>query len=104
LYTKVHEEIRKNPDRPKKEAKKKQEVKYVDKQKSIIQTAKGKYRRDRKLTRKEKKERSDKKIANFAKSLKGKWWEGIIYVSWFRLLVMLKFSSCFMIEANSNSP
>jgi len=72
LYTKVHEEIRKNPERPKKADKKKQEVKYVDKSKSIVQTTKAKYRRDRRLTKKERKERAEAKIK---KAFKGKWWE-----------------------------
>jgi len=45
LYAKVHEEIRKNPDRPKKEAKKKQEIKFLDKERTIIQTSKGKYKK-----------------------------------------------------------
>jgi len=61
LYTKIHDEIRKNPERPKKD-KKQVPVKYTDKRKEIIQTTKGKYKRDRKLTLEERRERVQKKI------------------------------------------
>jgi len=68
LYAKIHEEIRKNPDRVKKEVKK-IETKFQDKRKTIIVTAKGKYKKDRRLTLAERKERVAKKIQ---KALKGK--------------------------------
>lgn len=67
LYTKVHEEIRKNPAAPAKKEKKKTEVKYADKQKTIIQTAGGKkYRRDVRLTKAEREKRVQQKIAKAA--------------------------------------
>lgn len=63
LYTKVHEEIRKNPVATKTQ-RKKVEVKYADKQKTIIQTQGGKkYRRDRKLTHAQRAQRVQDKIA-----------------------------------------
>jgi len=69
LYAKIHEEIKKkNPDRVKKE-KKKVEVKYQDKQRTIIVTSKGKYKKDRRLTHDQRKERVAKKIQ---KALRGK--------------------------------
>jgi large subunit ribosomal protein L5e len=64
LYTKIHEEIRKNPAAPAKKEKKKTEVKYTDKKKTTIQTAGGKkYRKDRRLTLEERKKRVEQKIA-----------------------------------------
>jgi large subunit ribosomal protein L5e len=63
LYTKVHEEIRKNPAAPAKKDKKKTEVKYLDKRRTVIQTAKGKYTRERRLTLEERKKRVQQKIA-----------------------------------------
>lgn len=68
LYTKVHEDIKKNPARPAKKDKKRNPVQWADKRKTEITTSKGKYRRDRKLTREERKKRVDAKIK---KSLKG---------------------------------
>lgn len=63
LYTKIHDEIRKNPVAVKTE-RKKVEVKYADKKKSIVQTAGGKkYRRDRKITLEERRKRVQDKIA-----------------------------------------
>jgi len=79
VYAKIHEEIKKNPDRLKKE-RVKAETKYTDKRKTIIDTGKkdknGKpalYKKDRKITLQERKERVQKKIEKFAKSKK---WEG----------------------------
>lgn len=64
LYTKVHEEIRKNPVAPAKKDKKKVEVKYTDKRRTIVQTAGGKkYRRDRRFTLDERKKAVQKKIS-----------------------------------------
>ena len=64
LYTKVHEEIRKNPVAPAKKQTKKAEVKYTDKRKTVIQTAGGKkYLRDRRFTLAERKKRVEQKIA-----------------------------------------
>jgi len=64
LYTKIHEEIRKNPAAPAKKQQNKAEVKYVDKQKTIIQTADGKkYKRDRRITLADRKKRVETKIA-----------------------------------------
>jgi len=68
LYTKVHEEIKKNPAAVKKD-KKKVEVKYLDKKKSVIQTAGGKkYKVDRRLTREERVKRVEQKIAKALKA------------------------------------
>jgi len=68
IYTKIHEEIRKNPEKVKKD-RKKTEVTYQDKRKTIIVTNKkdkdGKpvvYLKERRLTLKERKERVEKKI------------------------------------------
>lgn len=67
LYTKVHEEIRKNPAAPAKKDKKKVELKFLDKKKSIIQTPSGKkYKRDQRLTREERQKRVEQKIAKAA--------------------------------------
>jgi len=64
LYSKIHEEIRKNPAAPAKKETKKQEIKYVDKQRTIIQTADGKkYRRERRLTLADRQKRVQQKIA-----------------------------------------
>jgi len=64
LYTKVHEEIRKNPAAQAKKERKKPELKFLDKQKTIIQAAGGKkFKIDRRLTREERKKRVEKKIA-----------------------------------------
>jgi len=72
LYTKVHEEIRKNPATAPKKEKKKAEVKYADKSKSIVVTAGGKkYRRDRRITREERQKKVEKKIAKALKGGKG---------------------------------
>jgi large subunit ribosomal protein L5e len=68
VYAKIHEEIRKNPDRVKKEVKK-VETKWADKRKTIAVTSKGKYKKDRRLTLAERQERVAKKIE---KSLKAK--------------------------------
>jgi len=73
LYTKIHDEIRKNPVKDAKKKKEKQPVKWTDKQKTIVETAKGKYKKDRKLTREERKKRSEAKIKKAAKAAsKGK--------------------------------
>jgi large subunit ribosomal protein L5e len=67
LYTKIHEEIRKNPVAGPKKEKKKVELKFLDKKKSIIQTPGGKkYRRDQRLTREERQKRVEQKIAKAA--------------------------------------
>jgi large subunit ribosomal protein L5e len=68
VYSKIHEEIRKNPDRqPKKEFKGK--IEYKDARKTIVVTTRKDkngaavlYRKDRKLTHKERKENIAKKI------------------------------------------
>jgi len=68
LYTKVHEEIRKNPIAPAKKEKKKVELKYLDKKKSLIQTPGGnKYRRDQRLTKDERTKKVEQKIAKALK-------------------------------------
>jgi len=75
LYTKVHEEIRKNPEKVKKE-RKQEKVTYQDKRRTIVVLAKkdknGKpvvYKRDRRLTYDERKQNVQNKIK---KALKGK--------------------------------
>jgi len=62
LYTKVHAEIRANPARVKKTREAKPQ-KFLDKKKTQIETAKGKYSRLRKLTREERRKNVEKKIA-----------------------------------------
>ena len=66
LYTKIHEEIRKNPDRVKAPAKD-FKLNFTDKRKTIIQTSTGKYKKDRRLTYQERKDRVNKKIQKAAK-------------------------------------
>jgi large subunit ribosomal protein L5e len=67
LYTKVHEEIRKNPAATAKKDRKKPELKYLDKGKNIVQTAGGKkYKRDQRLTKAERQKRVEQKIAKAA--------------------------------------
>jgi len=75
VYAKIHEEIRKNPDRVKKERKPNVPV-YTDKRKTIVDTGKkdknGKavlYKTDRRFTLQERKDRVAKKIE---KAVKGK--------------------------------
>jgi large subunit ribosomal protein L5e len=68
LYTKIHDEIRKNPDRVKKE-RKAMPIKFADPRKTIIITSKGKYKKERRLTLQERKDRVAKKIE---KALKAK--------------------------------
>jgi large subunit ribosomal protein L5e len=68
LYAKIHDEIRKNPEKVK-APKKKIETKWQDKRKTIAVTTKGKYKKDRRFTLAERKERVEKKIA---KALRGK--------------------------------
>lgn len=61
LYKKIHGAIRSNPEF-KKKAKKDIQQKYADKRKTVIQTSKGKYVRDRKLTLEERKKRVNDQI------------------------------------------
>jgi len=69
LYKKVHAEIRKNPDRvrakPLKKKGEKQKMEWSDANRSIVKGAKP-YRRDRKLTNKQRKERVAEKIKKYA--------------------------------------
>jgi large subunit ribosomal protein L5e len=65
LYTKVFDEIRKNPDHIKKTHEKK-EQKFLDKRKTVIQTSKNKYKRDRRFTIEERKQRVVDKIRKAA--------------------------------------
>lgn len=60
LFTKIFDDIRKNPDFAKVKHEKR-EVKYEDKKKTVIVTSKGKYTRLRALTNKERKENVQKK-------------------------------------------
>jgi len=63
LYSKVHDEIRKNPAKPAKKERKTVAVKYLDKKKTVIELSNGKkYKRDRRLTKEERKKRVEDKI------------------------------------------
>lgn len=64
LYKKVHAAIRENPKFTKKPEKKPLPVQFADARKTIIQTTKGKYLRDRKFTNAERKERVQQQIKN----------------------------------------
>jgi len=66
LYTKVFDEIRKNPDAPAKKKTEKKPQKFLDKRKTVIQTAKNKYKRDRRFTREERQQRVVEKIRKAA--------------------------------------
>lgn len=65
LYTKVFDEIRKNPDAVGKK-KEHKAPKFTDKRKTIIETTKGKYKRDRRFTYEERKQRIVEKIRKAA--------------------------------------
>jgi large subunit ribosomal protein L5e len=65
LYTKIFDEIRKNPDAVKK-AHEKKPVKYLDKRRTVVQTSKNKYKRDRRFTIEERKQRVVDKIRKAA--------------------------------------
>jgi len=68
LYTKVHEEIKKNPAAGPKKERKKEEPKYSDKRKTIVKLANGKqYKIDRRLTLDERKKKVQQKIAKATK-------------------------------------
>lgn len=67
LFTKIFEEIRKNPDFVKAK-KEKKAVKYEDARKTTVVTSKGKYVRARKLTREERRQNVVKKQAILKKS------------------------------------
>lgn len=68
LYTKVHEEIKKNPVAVAKKEVKKVPTKYEDKTKTVVITNGGKkYRRDRRITREERQKRVQKKISKATK-------------------------------------
>ena len=67
LFTKIFDEIRKNPDFAKVK-KEKKAVKYEDKRKTVIVTSKGKYTRSRKLTKEERKQNIQKKRAILKKN------------------------------------
>lgn len=60
LFTKIFDEIRKNPDFNKVK-KEKKAIKYEDKRKTVVVTSKGKYTRARKLTKEERKQNVQKK-------------------------------------------
>ncbi|MDR3737318.1 MAG: hypothetical protein P4L10_17540 [Acidobacteriaceae bacterium] len=62
LYKKLHAAIRAHPEFKKKEVKKQVARKYLDARRSIIQTTKGKYRRDRRLTHDERKKKVQDQI------------------------------------------
>jgi len=76
LYTKVHEEIRKSPEKVKKE-RKQEKTQYQDKRRTIVVGGKDKsgkpsvYKRDRRLTYDERKQNVQNKIK---KALGGKKW------------------------------
>eukprot|EP01017_Pseudomicrothorax_dubius_P001584 TRINITY_DN0_c555_g1_i1.p2 TRINITY_DN0_c555_g1~~TRINITY_DN0_c555_g1_i1.p2 ORF type:complete len:203 (+),score=76.44 TRINITY_DN0_c555_g1_i1:147-755(+) len=62
LYTKVHEEIKKNPERPAKKDRPAPVRKFTDKRKTIVETSKGKYLRQRRLTHEERKANIEKRL------------------------------------------
>jgi len=68
LFTKVFDEVRKNPDFTKVKREKKAQ-KFEDKKKTVIVTAKGKYTRLRKLTNQERKQNVQKKRGLLTKAL-----------------------------------
>jgi len=65
LYSKIHDEIRKNPDLQKK-AREVKPQKFLDKRKTVVQTGKGKYKVDRRFTLEERKQRIVEKIRKAA--------------------------------------
>jgi len=65
LYTKIHAAIKANPKRVAKKDRKTTPQTYEDAAKTIIVTAKGKYKRDRKLTLEQRKANVQKKIEVF---------------------------------------
>ena len=72
LIKKVHADIRKNPDRaapkrPKRAKGTKQKMEWSDKERTIVKNAKKPYKKDRKLTNKQRKQRVADKIAKYAK-------------------------------------
>ena len=65
LYTKIHEAIRKEPERPKKQKKDVKKPKLIKTEflnQNIYETSKGKFRKDRRLTNEERKDRVKQKI------------------------------------------
>jgi len=66
LYQKVHDEIRKNPDPQYKKKTEKKPTQFTDKRKTLIKTAKGTYRKERRLTREERQQRVVAKIQKAA--------------------------------------
>jgi large subunit ribosomal protein L5e len=70
LYAKIHDEIKKNPIRGPKVAKKAVPQKWADKDKTIVETAKGKYKIERRLTNAQRKKRVEQKIAKALKAKK----------------------------------
>jgi large subunit ribosomal protein L5e len=68
LYKKVHAAIRKDPTFKAKATKKSTPRKWEDKNKTVMKTAKGKYRQDRKITR----EQRQKNVANKIKAAMSK--------------------------------
>lgn len=68
LYTQVHDAIRKNPAAPARKERKQTETKYLDKARTIVQTAGGKkYRRDRRFTLEQRKKNVQTKISKALK-------------------------------------
>jgi len=70
LYAKIHDEIKKNPVQAQKKKRTATPQKWADKAKTINETAKGKYKQDRRLTLAERKKRVEQKIAKALKSKK----------------------------------
>jgi len=69
LYKRIHADIRKTPDRvskkPKRKKGEKQKVEYTDKEKTIVKAPKP-YKRDRRLTNRQRKDRVEEKIRKYA--------------------------------------
>lgn len=68
LFGKVFEAVRKNPDRVKSN-KKRNPPTYVDRDRTIVKTSKGQYKRDRRLTKAQRNANVEKKIAIAKKKL-----------------------------------
>jgi len=67
LLKKVLAEIRKNPDRVKKAKKEQKKATYSDKERTVVTSAKKPYKKDRRLTNQQRKQRVKEKIDKYAK-------------------------------------
>jgi len=72
LYKKVHAAIRAKPEQAKKDKKEQKPQKYLDERRTIIQTAKGKYTRSRRLTKAERTAKVQARINQALKEIEAK--------------------------------